>query len=111
MILRQVALPKRFSVYAVCLLPDGGCQVERFMQEIQHQYPYSIKVIDTTLRHRVPTSGPPFSEPSLAKRLRGDACEFKGREKKATRRAPRVAFFEDGQIIVCTNAFLKDTPG
>lgn len=108
MILREVALPFRYLVFAVCDLPGGECQVERFLVDHQFEYPRAIRDLNTMLCQWTPQHGPPFEVEERARRLRDGICEFRAREKRK-RRAPRILFFEDGRTIICTSAFLKSS--
>jgi hypothetical protein len=110
MVLREVAAPFRYSVYAFCGAAQDECQVEQFMLRYQGAYPRAIRDLNMMLREWVPQKGPPFESETRAKRLRGDSCEFKAQEKRR-KKAPRIMFFQDGRIVVCTNAFMKSVPG
>jgi hypothetical protein len=106
MILREVASPSRYSVYAVCDALSQRCQVEEFMLEHQRFYGKAIGDLNVMLRKWVPQSGPPFESEDRAKRLHSEICEFKARQKRR-RSSPRILFFEDEKIIICVNAFMK----
>jgi hypothetical protein len=108
MILREVAPPYRYSVYAVVDKPllDHDCEVERFLLEHKGRQPKAIRDLNKMLTAWVPQKGPPFESEDRAKRLRNGACEFKASQRRR-RRVPRILFIEDGQIIICTNAFMK----
>jgi hypothetical protein len=110
MILREIAFPFRYAVYAVCVSIQDDCQVEQFMLEYQGAYPHAIRDLNKMLRGWVPQNGPPFESEERAKRLRDGACEFKAHEKRK-KKAPRIMFFQDERIVVCTNAFMKPVPG
>jgi hypothetical protein len=108
MILREVALPRRYAVYAVCGFPtDEHCEVEDFLLLYRHSYPKAVRDLNTLLRDYTPQHGPPFENDQVAKRLREGICEFKASQKRK-KKCPRILFFEDGKLIICTNAFLKD---
>ncbi|HEX3552320.1 MAG TPA: hypothetical protein VIA62_03725 [Thermoanaerobaculia bacterium] len=106
MILREVAT-HRFSVYAVCGFPgEEDCEVELFLLNNAHAYPRAMRDLSSALRHWTPQNGPPFEVEERAKRLREGICEFRAREKRKSK-LPRILFFEDGMVVICTNAFLK----
>jgi hypothetical protein len=108
MILREVAAPNRYSVYAVVDRPnaDLGCEVERFLLKNQGRQPKAIRDLNEVLRRWAPKHGPPFELEHRAKRLRDGACEFRASQKRR-RQVPRILFIEDGRVIICTNAFMK----
>jgi hypothetical protein len=106
MVLREIALPSRYSVYAICDIPSERCQVEEFMLEHQRVYERAIGDLSAMMRDWVPQFGPPFESEDRARRLHSEICEFKAKQKRR-RNAPRVLFFEDGRIVICTNAFMK----
>lgn len=108
MILREVSARRRFHVYAICDLDDGRCQIEEFMQLHYAEQQVAISALNALMTRITPSDGPPFCNEQLAKRLPESVCEFKAREKKA-KQVPRVFFFEDGHLIICTNAFMKPT--
>ena len=107
--LREVALPRRYSVQAACGFPtDEDCEVENFLLENRHSYPKAVKDLNTLLQKYVPQYGPPFENDQIAKRLRNGISEFKASQKRKPK-CLRILFFEDGKTIICTNAFLKET--
>jgi hypothetical protein len=107
MVLREIAV-YRYSVYAVCRLPAEECQVERFLLAHRSSYPKAVRDLNTMLRDYTPQHGPPFEVEERAKRLRGDICEFRAREKRR-KGVPRILFFEDGTTVICRTAFLKSS--
>lgn len=116
MILRRVAPPNRYAVWAI-ESDLGLCQVEEFLFEHRSGQPRAMKTFEVLLRRTVPQIGPPWDNSEFVARLRGGVCEFKAREKGAGQpgrgpmEVPRILFFEDGPNIICTHAFMKRLPG
>jgi hypothetical protein len=108
MILREVAAPHRYSVYAVVDKPllDRDCEVERFLLENQAHQPKAMRDLNVMLTVWVPQYGPPFESEDRAKQLRDGAAELRASQRRR-QQVPRILFIEDGKIIICTNAFMK----
>jgi hypothetical protein len=104
----HVAHGRKFDVWAMC--GEGGeCQVMDTLLEVSREHPDLATPIAVLLNEVVPHEGPPLHDEYRAKMVyHGLLYELKS-DKTVGRKhlGLRVLFFFHGEIIVCTNAFLK----
>ena len=96
--LRQVEA-SAWSILAICD-ERGACQVQEFMHRLETDSPGDFDQITAQLR-RTAVSGPPQND-RKSRPLADKLFEFK------TRRGIRIPYFYDeGRVIICTEAMRK----
>jgi hypothetical protein len=104
----HLAPGSKYDLWVMCE-DDDTCQVMEFLEGVSAEHPDLVEAI-VVLFDVIPNEGPPLDDPRRAKMLyRNIIFELKA-DKDLPRREHlglRVAFFFDGSVIVCTNAFFK----
>ena len=107
----HLAHGRKFYVWAICD-DSGACQVMEMLMKAQEEHGDLVDAILPLLTEEVPNNGPPLEDPRRAKVLYRDILY----ELKADKHLPhrkrlglRVTFFFDGPVVVCANAFYKDS--
>ena len=105
----HLAAGRKHDVWAMCG-DDGTCQVLEVLRAVPDEHRDLVETVLALLYEVTPTDGPPLHDPRRAKMLYRDLVYELKADKDLPRRKHlglRIAFFFDGPIIVCTNAFLK----
>lgn len=94
---------EEWDVLAVCD-GRGRCQVYEFLLELRQASPAAARSMLAILRHDMPSSGPPKTEP-LCKPLGHGIYELRKQPKGKKLRV--LWFYGAGPVVVCTYAFTK----
>jgi hypothetical protein len=100
---------RKYDIWAMCS-DDDTCQVLEFLRAVPVEHTDLVETIAALLYEVAPHEAPPLDDPRRAKMLYRDLIYELKADKDLPRRKHlglRIAFFFDGSVLICTNAFLK----